>query len=126
MAEKKVGKQKATASPKATSSPKADSCGCGQDGNRKPAIPRSAELKADVKRRLARIEGQVRGICRMIDEDTYCDDILAQVAATKSALDAAALLILEHHLRGCVAERFRAGDRGIVEELKKTIDRMLK
>ncbi len=95
-------------------------------GCREPASPRSVELKANLKKRLARIEGQVRGVQRMVEENVYCDDILSQIAATRSALDAAALLLLEHHLRSCVAERFRAGDEGIVEELKKTIDRMLK
>lgn len=52
--------------------------------------------------RLRRIEGQVRGIQRMIDEDTYCIDVLTQVSAVKSALDRVALLLLEDHLSHCV------------------------
>lgn len=101
-------------------------CECAKGGEtRKPSAPRSGELKDKLRKRLARIEGQVRGVKRMVEEETYCDDILSQIAATKSALDAAAVLLLEHHLRSCVADRFRSGDEGIVEELKATIGRML-
>ena len=60
--------------------------------------------------RLNRIEGQVRGIGRMIDEDRYCVDILTQVSAARSALDALALGLLERHLHGCVQRAVRVGD----------------
>jgi DNA-binding FrmR family transcriptional regulator len=53
--------------------------------------------------RLARIEGQVRGIGGMVADDRYCVDILTQVAAVKSALDAVAMQLLENHVQGCVA-----------------------
>jgi DNA-binding FrmR family transcriptional regulator len=96
------------------------------DGAGQTAPPRAEDLKAALRKRLARIEGQVRGVGRMVEEGACCDEVLAQVAAIKSALDGASTLILEHHLRGCVASRFRAGDDGIVEELKTTIGRMLK
>ena len=66
-------------------------------------VPRSAK-------RLNRIEGQVRGIGRMIDEDRYCIDILTQVSAVQSALDALALQLLEHHLHGCVQHAVKSGD----------------
>ena len=61
-------------------------------------------------KRLNRIEGQVRGIGRMIDEDRYCIDILTQVSAVQSALDALALQLLEHHLHGCVRHAVKSGD----------------
>ena len=61
-------------------------------------------------RRLNRIEGQVRGIGRMIDEDRYCVDILTQVSAVQSALDALALQLLQHHLSGCVRHAIESGD----------------
>jgi CsoR family transcriptional regulator, copper-sensing transcriptional repressor len=63
-------------------------------------------------KRLKRIEGQVRGIDRMIAEDRYCIDILTQVSAVQSALDALALQLLEHHLHGCVLHAVKSGDGG--------------
>ena len=74
---------------------------------------------AALTRRLNRIEGQLRGIGRMIDEDRYCVDILTQVAAVQAALDALALQLLEHHLHGCVQHAVKSGDgeRAIEEAL---------
>ncbi|WP_187395027.1 metal-sensing transcriptional repressor [Pigmentiphaga aceris] len=60
--------------------------------------------------RLNRIEGQVRGITRMVEDDRYCVDILTQVAAIKSALDGVAMQLLENHTHGCVARALRDGD----------------
>jgi DNA-binding FrmR family transcriptional regulator len=60
-------------------------------------------------KRLNRIEGQVRGIGRMLDEERYCVDILTQVSAVRSALDAVALELLEHHLHGCVQQAVKSG-----------------
>lgn len=60
--------------------------------------------KDDLQRRLKRIEGQVRGIQNMIEEDRYCVDILVQIAAIKSAVNQVGLSILESHTRGCVAD----------------------
>lgn len=59
--------------------------------------------KDDLRKRLRRVEGQVRGIQKMIDEDRYCVDILVQIAAIKSAMQQVGLTILESHTRGCVA-----------------------
>ena len=61
-------------------------------------------------KRINRIEGQVRGIGRMIAEDRYCIDVLTQVSAVQAALDAMALQLLEHHLHGCVAQAVKSGD----------------
>jgi DNA-binding FrmR family transcriptional regulator len=85
-----------------------------------PAHPLVARADgAALARRLNRIEGQVRGIGRMIDEDRYCIDILTQVSAVQSALDALALQLLEHHLHGCVQHAVKSGDgdRAIAEAL---------
>jgi DNA-binding FrmR family transcriptional regulator len=60
-------------------------------------------------RRLTRIEGQVRGIARMIDQQRYCVDVLTQVAAVHAALDAVAMQLLEDHTRGCVQTAIRSG-----------------
>ena len=73
-----------------------------------PLVARSDS--AALAKRLARIEGQVRGIGKMIAEDRYCIDILTQVSAVQSALDALALQLLEHHLHGCVAHAIKSGD----------------
>lgn len=75
--------------------------------------------KSALAKRLNRIEGQVRGIHRMIDEDRYCIDVLTQVGAVQSALDALALRLLEQHLHGCVQHALRSGqgDHAIEEAL---------
>ena len=65
--------------------------------------------KDDLQKRLRRIEGQVRGLQRMIDEDTYCIDVLTQVSATTSALQSVAIGLLDEHLRHCVSEAVAAG-----------------
>jgi DNA-binding FrmR family transcriptional regulator len=77
---------------------------------RHPRVARDATGKADLARRLRRIEGQVRGIGNMLDDDRYCVDVLTQVAAVQSALDALARKLLEHHLHGCVKKAIRSGD----------------
>jgi DNA-binding FrmR family transcriptional regulator len=66
--------------------------------------------KTALAKRLNRIEGQVRGIGKMLEEDRYCIDVLTQVSAVQSALDALALQLLEHHLHGCVQHAVRSGD----------------
>ena len=83
-----------------------------------PAVARPDKMV--LRRRLNRIEGQVRGIGKMIDEDRYCIDVLTQVSAVQSALDALALRLLEHHLHGCVqhAVKSGSGDHAIAEALE--------
>ncbi len=68
-----------------------------------------SDNKDAVLARLSRVEGQVRGVSRMVAEDTYCIDVLTQVSAATSALESVALLLLEDHLSHCVAEAARAG-----------------
>ena len=75
-----------------------------------PAVARDAAGKAELTSRLNRVEGQVRGIGKMLDEDRYCVDVLTQVAAVQSALDALARKLLEHHLHGCVTHAIKSGD----------------
>jgi DNA-binding FrmR family transcriptional regulator len=71
-------------------------------------------------KRINRIEGQVRGIGRMIAEKRYCIDVLTQVSAVQAALDAMALELLEHHLHGCVHDAVKSGDgeRALDEALR--------
>ena len=65
--------------------------------------------RGELLNRLRRIEGQVRGIHRMVEDDRYCIDILTQVSAATSALQSAALALLDEHLAHCVADAVRAG-----------------
>jgi CsoR family transcriptional regulator, copper-sensing transcriptional repressor len=66
--------------------------------------------KDDYLKRLRRIEGQVRGIARMVDEDTYCIDVLTQVSAVTKALQAVSIGLVEDHLSHCVVEAARSSD----------------
>ncbi len=69
-------------------------------------------MRADdkaIQNRLRRIEGQVRGLQRMVDEDAYCVDVLTQVAAVQTALEQVAVRVLDGHVRGCVAEAVSEG-----------------
>lgn len=73
-------------------------------------------------KRLRRIEGQVRGIHRMVDEDEYCIDVLTQVAAVTRALQGVALGLLEDHLRHCVADAVAGGGRDAEDKLDEAAD----
>jgi DNA-binding FrmR family transcriptional regulator len=75
--------------------------------------------KAQLVRRLSRIEGQVRGIARMIEREEYCVDILQQTAALRAAVDAVSIMVLEDHVQGCVRT---AAERG---EADKYVDEVL-
>ncbi|MFY0408632.1 metal-sensitive transcriptional regulator [Solicola sp. PLA-1-18] len=72
--------------------------------------------------RLRRIEGQVRGIHRMVDEETYCIDVLTQVSATTRALESVALKLLEEHLSHCVAHAVAAGGEEADAKVKEASD----
>ena len=73
-------------------------------------VRRPDARKAALGKRVNRIEGQIRGIGKMIEADRYCIDVLTQLAAVRSALDALGLELLEHHLHGCVQHAVRSGD----------------
>jgi DNA-binding FrmR family transcriptional regulator len=72
--------------------------------------------KEALKKRLHRIEGQVRGIERMVDDDRYCIDILTQVAAVRTALESLAFEVLDDHVNHCVADALSAGDEAVATE----------
>ncbi|WP_236241465.1 metal-sensitive transcriptional regulator [Streptomyces sp. CC228A] len=87
------------------------------------------QQKDEHLKRLRRIEGQIRGLQRMVDEDVYCIDILTQVSASTKALQSFALQLLEEHLRHCVASAALKGGDEIdakVEEATKAIARMMR
>ncbi len=88
-------------------------------------------MQADNKailNRLRRIEGQVRGLQRMVDEDAYCIDILTQVAAVQTALENVAVEVLDGHVRHCVADAVKGGDDGEakLDELMAAVRRFTK
>jgi CsoR family transcriptional regulator, copper-sensing transcriptional repressor len=82
--------------------------------------------KDDYRRRLRRVEGQVRGIERMVDEDTYCIDVLTQIAAVTKALQSVAIGLLDQHLRHCVAQADADNTDAMITEASKAIERLLK
>ena len=85
--------------------------------------------KEGLHKRLRRVEGQVRGIQKMVDEDRYCIDILEQVSAATKALQAVALALLEDHLAHCVADAARAGGdeaSAKIEEASAAIARLVR
>lgn len=80
--------------------------------------------KGAIARRLRKIEGQVRGIARMVGQDVYCDEVLNQITAVEAALSGVRRLLLEAHIRGCVVEQIEEGRHEVIGELMKTIGRM--
>jgi DNA-binding FrmR family transcriptional regulator len=87
------------------------------------------ERKGDLRGRLRRVEGQVRGVQRMVEEDAYCIDILTQIAAAESALKKVAVMLLEDHLGHCVADAAGGSRKQLedkVTEASAAIERLLK
>ena len=82
-----------------------------------------ADDKEALLKRLRRIEGQVRGISRMVTEDAYCIDVLTQIAAIKAAIDQVGLILLQDHIKHCVTDSVRQGDSAKVDELVKAVSR---
>lgn len=101
----------------------AENC-CSVDGERKSH--HSDKVKANLTTRLNRIEGQIRGIKGMIEKDAYCDDVLNQIAAIQSALNGVGKLLLEGHMKSCVIERIQDGDHEVIDELLKTMTKLMK
>ena len=83
------------------------------------------EAKALINR-LNRIEGQVRGVKGMVENDVYCTDILVQVSAITAALNAFNKELMASHIRTCVAEDIRRGDDSTIEELVSTLQKLMK
>ncbi len=90
-------------------------------------MPGYAKDKESVQVRLKRIEGQIRGLQKMIDEDRYCIDVLTQVNAARAALEGVALMLLPDHTEHCVSEAIRAGDGSAkVRELSEAVERLVR
>jgi DNA-binding FrmR family transcriptional regulator len=93
------------------------------------AAPGYSDDKVAVLKRLRRVEGQVRGLTRMVEDDTYCIDVLTQISATTKALEAVALKLLDEHLAHCVVNAARAGGEEAdlkVKEASEAIARLVR
>jgi len=86
----------------------------------------SDKLKQNLISRLNRVEGQIRGITQMVEEDVYCDDVLNQIRSADAALAGVKKALLEAHLRSCVIEQVREGRYEVVDELVETIGKMIR
>jgi CsoR family transcriptional regulator, copper-sensing transcriptional repressor len=90
-------------------------------------MPGYAKDKAKIQARLRRIEGQVRGIQNMVEEDRYCIDVLTQVNAIRAALESVALQLLADHTEHCVADAIRSGGGSKkVRELNEAVERLVR
>lgn len=87
---------------------------------------RSEQEYVDLIHRLNRIEGQVRGIRRMVERDAYCTDILVQVAAVNAALNSFNKVLLSNHIKTCVTRDIREGKEETVDELLITLQKLMK
>lgn len=87
---------------------------------------RSNEEYKNLINRLNRIEGQIRGIRRMVEENAYCTDILVQVAAATAALNAFNRELLANHIKTCVANDIRSGKDEVIDELVITLQKLMK
>jgi DNA-binding FrmR family transcriptional regulator len=85
--------------------------------------------KEDIQKRLRRIEGQIRGLQKMVEDDRYCIDVLAQVASVRKALESVAIVLFDDHLRHCVADAVAAGGPEAEQKLteaSEAVARLLK
>ncbi|MEO6350158.1 MAG: metal-sensitive transcriptional regulator [Candidatus Limnocylindrales bacterium] len=82
--------------------------------------------RAQLLRRLSRMEGQIRGVARMIERDEYCIDILQQTAALRAGVDAVSLLLMEDHVAGCLATAVKTGEAATyTEEVMEVVRRSM-
>lgn len=91
----------------------------------KKTLRRDDERKKLINR-LSRIEGQIRGIRRMVENDSYCNDILIQSAAVNAAVNSFNKELISSHIRGCVARDIREGHDEVIEELICTLQKLMK
>ena len=92
-------------------------CAVGEHAGSRKAVAVDAEIKAGNLTRLRRIEGQVRGLQKMLDEDRYCADVLTQISSVQEALRAVARELMRNHLKHCAASAIRSGDDAQAEAM---------
>lgn len=102
-------------------------CGCASQAGGRKALAVDPEVKTANLHRLRRIEGQVRGLAKMVAEERYCADILVQVASVQEALRSVSRALMRNHLRHCAAEAIRKGTgaeaEAMYDELVELMDR---
>lgn len=91
---------------------------------RRKHTPRDEQAKKKLMNRLSRMIGQLGGIRKMVEEDRYCGDILMQVAAVESALQAFGYVVLQDHMETCVVEQIQAGNTAIVDETIELVKKL--
>lgn len=99
---------------------------CSSDNEHDGKGHYSDKTKTNLISRLNRIEGQIRGVKGMVEKNVYCDDILNQIAAVQSALNSVGKLLLESHMKSCVIERIQQGDHEVIDEILKTMNKLMK
>ena len=99
--------------------------GCCCQTNEKKTL-RTEEEKKRLIHRLKRVEGQIRGLCNMLENDAYCADILTQSAAAGAALNAFNRELIGEHIHGCVARDIRAGQDEVIDELLVLLQKMMR
>ena len=95
----------------------AATCGCGAHEKARKALAVDPEIKSSNLKRLRRIEGQVRGLQRLVEEDRYCADILVQISSAQEALRSVGRALMKNHLRHCASEAIRDTAPGRVEAM---------
>lgn len=96
-------------------------CGCCDK-----LTERTEEERRKLINRLNRIEGQIRGIRRMVEKDAYCTDILTQSAAVNAAINSFNKDVIANHIKGCVVRDIKNGDEEVVDELVLTLQKLMK
>jgi DNA-binding FrmR family transcriptional regulator len=99
-------------------------CGCATDGEGRRAVGVDPGIKDRNLKRLRRIEGQVRGLQRMVEEDRYCADVLTQISSVQEALRGVGRELMRNHLKHCAASAIRAGDQSAEPMYDELIDLM--
>ncbi|HEY3381612.1 MAG TPA: metal-sensitive transcriptional regulator [Vicinamibacterales bacterium] len=116
----------ASVAPRHGKGASASTCGCAVTGSERKAVGVDPQIKTQNLNRLRRIEGQVRGLQRMVEGDRYCADILVQVSSVQEALRAVGRELLRNHLRHCVSDAIVKGPEqaeAVYDELLQFFDR---
>ena len=108
--------------------PDVAACGCAvtDAGNARKALAVDPEIKARNLKRLRRIEGQVRGLQKMVEEDRYCADVMVQISSVHEALRAVGRELMRNHLRHCASSAIRSSDQNAETMYDELVDLMFK
>jgi CsoR family transcriptional regulator, copper-sensing transcriptional repressor len=117
---------KTSRAPLATAAGASCHCGVQDGGSSRKAVAVDAEIKARNLNRLRRLEGQVRGVQRMIEEDRYCADILTQISSVQEALRGVSRELMRNHLKHCASSAIRAGEPEADAMYDELVDLMYK